>query len=189
MARISDQAGRPGPAAAWVGVRPRMASASVEMSKAVYQETELSYREAEGARIRTAQINGCMICGNWRLNRDLPDYISRVEPETAPNINARRGREPDATFYEAVDENWRDSPIFNERERLAIEFAERVGAAPKSLQEDDAFWERMHAHYSDGEIVDLTYSVTTWIATGRFLHVLELDTVCPSNLAAMAAAA
>ena len=36
----------------------------------------------------------------------------------------------------------------------------------------------MHAAFSDREIVDLTYSITHWIAAGRFLHVLELDTMC-----------
>ena len=39
-------------------------------------------------------------------------------------------------------------------------------------------------------IVDLTYSITTWIATGRFVHVLGLDGACivePADLARHAA--
>jgi len=180
MARIdaSPQAGGAS-TPMWVSHRPAMAAAAVALSKAVYQETRLTYREAEAARIRTAQINGCMICGNWRLNRDLPDYLQRVEPGTRPNLNAARGAEPTPEFYEAI-EKWRGSDLFSERERLAIEFSEKIGQQPRELPQDEDLWARLHARFDDGEIVDLTYSITAWIATGRFLHVLELDTICPA---------
>jgi len=39
-------------------------------SKAVYQHSLLSLREFEGARSRTAQINGCIICQQFRAARD-----------------------------------------------------------------------------------------------------------------------
>ena len=73
---------------------------------------------------------------------------------------------------------WRTATIFSERERIAIEFADRMGQEPKSLAQDEAFWQRAHAHFSDKEIVDLTFSVASWIALGRMTHVLGLDTTC-----------
>src|ERR1700729_3277816 len=88
--------------------RPRMAAAMEQLSAAVYQETTLTYREAEG-----------------------------VSPEPVP------------------------------------------------LPYDDDFWERLHANFDEGEIADLTYSITTWIATGRVVHALGLDGACgiPNNRA------
>jgi alkylhydroperoxidase family enzyme len=154
-----------------------MADAAVGLSQAVYQETTLSYREAEGARMRIAQINGCLLCKKFRLADDLEDLVRRSGSGEAPNALGRRGEPPTEKFYEAVA-GWRDSDEFSARERLAIEYAERIAQAPIDLPHDDPFWQRLRAGFDDGEIVDLTYSITTWIATGRFVHVLGLDGAC-----------
>jgi alkylhydroperoxidase family enzyme len=74
--------------------------------------------------------------------------------------------------------------LFSERERLAIEYAERIALAPSPLPLDDGFWDRLHAHFDEGEIADLTYSITCWIATGRMVHVLGLDGSCDIRAAA-----
>ena len=73
------------------------------------------------------------------------------------------------------------SLAFSERERLAIEYAERIAELPRELPYNDEFWDRLCAKFDDGEIVDLTYSITTWIATGRFVHALGLDGTCPTG--------
>jgi alkylhydroperoxidase family enzyme len=85
-----------------------------------------------------------------------------------------------------VAANWRTSALFSVRERLAIEYAERIALEPVPLPYDDAFWGRMHAHFDEGEIADLTYSITTWIATGRVVHALGLDGACAIQPATMA---
>jgi len=163
----------------WQGQRPRMAAAAAALSQAVYQETSLSFREAEAARMRIAQINGCILCNAFRLADGLPGLLDRMGSGEAANVGEGRGPPPGPAFYEAV-ETWRASELFSERERLAIEYAERIAEAPRDLPHDDAFWARMHARFDEGEIVDLTYSITTWIATGRFVHVLGLDGACPT---------
>ena len=53
-----------------------------------------------------------------------------------------------------------------------------ISLEPVPLPYDDAFWDRLHAHFDEGEIADLTYSITTWIATGRVVHALGLDGAC-----------
>lgn len=183
MTRITKS---PNPAAPntvlWQGHRPRMAEATMALSQAIYAESTLSFREAEAARFRIALINGCLMCQKFRLADDLAELMARINSDEMPNTGAARGEAPTTEFYEAV-EQWRDSPIFSDRERLAIEYAERVSLEPEGVPLDDALWDRMHACFDEGEIVDLTYSVTTWIATGRFVHVLGLDGSCPVSLA------
>jgi alkylhydroperoxidase family enzyme len=166
-------------------VRPKMAAATVALSQAVYQETTLSYREAEAARIRIAHINGCLLCRDFRLVDGLADLLRRQNSSERANIVDSRGEPPSPAFYEAVPD-WRKSELFSDRERLAIEYAERIAESPRDLPYDDGFWERMHARFDEGEIVDLTYSITTWIATGRFVHALGLDGVCPTQPALVA---
>src|SRR3546814_15485811 len=47
-------------------------------SKATYEHSVLSLREFEAARARTAQINGCLLCQNWRSDRDTVAYLESL---------------------------------------------------------------------------------------------------------------
>ncbi|MET0370673.1 MAG: carboxymuconolactone decarboxylase family protein [Sphingobium sp.] len=153
---------------------PAIAAASRAYSQAVYQHSSLPFRIIEGARIRTAQINGCQTCQSFRAARDLPASIERAGGDVQASFLGRGDAVPDDAFYDAVAD-WRTASAFDERERLAIELAERMGLSPQSFEEDDAFWARMKAHFTDAEIVDLVMSVSCWIGAGRALHVLEID--------------
>jgi alkylhydroperoxidase family enzyme len=169
--------------------RPRMAATMEALSAAVYQETTLSYREAEGARIRIAHINGCLMCQGYRIAEHLPEALKAMNMTEAANTGANRGEAPGEAFYRAVAEGWRNSDIFSPRERLAIEFAERIALEPIPLPYDDDFWARLGAQFDEGEIADLVYSITTWIATGRIVHALGLDGACAIAPAEVAQAA
>lgn len=154
---------------------PIMAAAA-GFSSAVYRETALSLREFEGARMRTAQLNGCMICQDFRAARDAEATFT-VGGEPPARLVTRNGSAPDEAFFAAVAD-WRTAPAFTARERLAIEFAERFAEEPKVLAQDETFWTRMHGAFSDGEIVDLSHCVAAWMGLGRIAHVLGFDTVC-----------
>jgi alkylhydroperoxidase family enzyme len=127
--------------------------------------------------MRIAQLNGCLLCKKFRVADDLSDLVRRAGSSDTPNLDDDRGAPPTEAFYSAVAQ-WRDSGEFSLRERLAIEYAERIALSPIELPHDDEFWARLQARFDDAEIVDLTYSITTWIATGRFVHVLGLDGAC-----------
>ena len=184
MSRVAEVRGPDDPnIALWNGLQPRIADAAVALSEAVYQNTGLSFRVAEAARMRIAHINGCILCRNFRLASDLDNLMESAGAHSAANVGSSRGPVPDETFYVAI-ENWRESDLFSDRERLAIEYAERIAEAPRDLPLDDKFWQRLQAAFDDAEIVDLTYSITTWIATGRFTHVLGFDGSCDVTLSA-----
>lgn len=164
---------------------PEMGAAAGSYAKAVYQSSRLPLRVVEAARFRTAQINGCMVCQSFRAARHLDGYLSSVGGDAAQSVVARGGAAPDEAFYAAVAD-WRTSPLFDARERLAIEYAERMGESPQGFAGDDDFWQRLHAAYDDAAIVDLTLAIGAWIALGRVTHVLELDTVCMEDSLAAA---
>lgn len=155
---------------------PEIMGAGGAFAFAVYRHSRLSLREFEGARARTAEINGCIICQQFRAARDLGSMFAangiRAEGTVAAN-----GPAPDEDFYAAVAD-WRGSTLFSAREALAIEFAERFGTDPKGLASDEAFWTRMRANYRDAEIADLANCVAAWVGLGRVAHVLGFDEVC-----------
>ncbi|MBM3594711.1 MAG: carboxymuconolactone decarboxylase family protein [Alphaproteobacteria bacterium] len=155
---------------------PEIVRAAGAFSTTAYQHTKLTLREIEAARYRTAQINGCMVCMGFRAGRDFPQMFEGFGGDVEASTWAR-SEKPDEALYENVG-NWRDWPGYSERERLAIQYAEGMGEAPKEIAVDEAFWAQMKAAYSDEEIVDLTYCIGSWIANGRAAHVLGLDNAC-----------
>ncbi|MER7605852.1 carboxymuconolactone decarboxylase family protein [Nocardioides sp. NPDC023903] len=139
----------------WGEMVPGIGPAAAGLSLAVYEHTTLGLREFEAARLRIAQINGCVFCLDWRTERD--------------------GEKVEESFAEAV-EQWRTTDAFDDRTRLAAEFAERYAIDHHGIDQD--FWDRMSAHYTDAEIVELSMCLGSWLAFGRLNHVLGLDTAC-----------
>ncbi|MER6812597.1 carboxymuconolactone decarboxylase family protein [Spirillospora sp. NPDC000708] len=139
----------------WGEMVPGIGPAASRLSLSVYSDTTLGLREFEAARLRIAQINGCLFCMDWRTERD--------------------GRKVEEEFADAVAE-WRTTTAFDDRTRLAAEYAERYALDHHGL--DDAFWTRMTAHYNQAEIVELSMCIGSWLAFGRLNRVLGLDTMC-----------
>jgi alkylhydroperoxidase family enzyme len=139
----------------WGEMVPGIGVSAAAFSLSVYEYSTLGLREFEAARLRIAQINGCLFCLDWRTERD--------------------GQLVEEEFADAVTD-WRATGAFDERTRLAAEYAERYALDPHGL--DEEFWSRMKAHYSQVEIVELSMSIGAWLAFGRLNHVLGLDTVC-----------
>ncbi len=62
-------------------------------------------------------------------------------------------------------------PLFSERERLALEYAEKMALDHVSLGDD--FFRRLRTEFDDPEIVELGMAIGQYIGFGRLLHVLD----------------
>jgi alkylhydroperoxidase family enzyme len=145
----------------WTALAPSLTSAAAGYSSAVYEHSSLSLREFEAARITMARINDCALCLDWRTARDVP--ARGAAPDEVPE-----------SFYAAVGTP--GAPGMTERECVAAEFARRYATDHRAI--DAVFWERLHAAYSDDELVDLALCVGSWLALGRFNRVFDIDGGC-----------
>ncbi len=73
-------------------------------------------------------------------------------------------------------ENWSSHAGFTAPERIALEYTEKFATDHHSL--DGAFFERMHEHWSDEEIVEISICVGTWLSMGRVVRVLGAEVSC-----------
>ena len=75
------------------------------------------------------------------------------------DINSSRVLETTEGGMEKLAEvtEWRDSKLFSEAERLALEYAERITYTDQQV--DDALVDRLKKHYSDAQIVELTAAI------------------------------
>lgn len=153
MARISFPERGMGEHVDWALLRTSMAVGMGQLSEAVYGHSELAVREREAARWTIALINDCAVCQDTRAARGPEEGI-------------------DDRFYREVA-NWRSSPELTARERLAAEFAQRF--ALDHLAMDDDLWGRLHAHFSDGELADLTICCGMFLGLGRMLAVIGVQ--------------
>ena len=149
----------------WGVMVPGIGPAAAKFAQAVYDHSTLGLREFEAARLRIAQVNGCLFCQDWRTERD--------------------GVTVEDSFDRAVTD-WRTTDDLDDRARLAAEYAERYALDHHGLEPgvDPAFWDRMFAAYTQAEVVELTMCLGSWIAFGRLNRVLGLDAACvlPSHL-------
>jgi alkylhydroperoxidase family enzyme len=145
----------------WGEMVPGIGQAAGAFGLKVYSDSTLGLREFEAARLRIAQINGCVFCQDWRTERD--------------------GNKVEDSFDQAV-RDWRTTDAFDDRTRLAAEYAELYTLDHHSI--DDAFWQRMFVEYDQREIVELSMCIGSWLGFGRLNRVLGLDTACvlPSHV-------
>jgi AhpD family alkylhydroperoxidase len=160
VARISVPDGPGGEAAMVWTLRPEMAGMVDRMVATAYHRSVLPVQEREVARMRVAQLNDCSACGGFR----------------APSVVAAG---VDEELYRHVEE-YRTWPGYTERQRLAIEYAERFATDHRGI--DDELFARLRACFRDDEILDLSLCLAVYVGLGRVLEVLGIDEACPVDL-------
>ena len=121
MPRIDIPEGKADPEVRMWKLRPEMGIGAGALSHAVYEQSIVPVRERELARMRIAQINDCAICQQWRKTPGSAEALTEDD-------------------YAHVGD-WRTYPGYSERERLAIEYAERFALDHRNI--DDEFFARL----------------------------------------------
>ncbi len=92
----------------------------------------------ELVRLRASQINGCAFCIDMHAK------------------DARGHGESEQRLYGVSA--WRETPFYTERERAALTWTEAVTQINKDHVPDDIY-EEVRKHFSEKELVDLTFAV------------------------------
>ena len=103
-------------------------------------------------KLRASQINGCAYCIDMH------------------SIDARAGGETEQRLY-ALDA-WRETPFFSGRERAGLAWIEAVTLV-STAHVPDSVYDEAKAHFSEKELVDLTYLAATINAWNRLAIALR----------------
>lgn len=68
---------------------------------------------------------------------------------------------------------WRDSKLFSEAERLALEYAERITYTDQRV--DEALVDQLKKHYTDAQIVELTAAIAMENFRSKFNPPLGIE--------------
>ena len=104
------------------------------------QDCGIEHSLLELIKIRASQINGCAFC---------------IDMHT---IDARAAGESEQRLY--VLDAWREAPFYSHRERAALAWTEAVTLVSETHVPDDVY-EEAHRHFSEDELVNLTWALVT----------------------------
>lgn len=68
---------------------------------------------------------------------------------------------------------WRESTLFGDAERIALEYAERITHTDQQV--DDELFARLKRHYSEAQIVELTATVALENFRSKFNPSLKIE--------------
>ncbi|MEJ0068534.1 MAG: hypothetical protein WDO24_07190 [Pseudomonadota bacterium] len=69
--------------------------------------------------------------------------------------------------------SWRDSRLFSEPERIALDYAERMTITGQKI--DDAFVTQLKRHYTEAQIVELTAAIALENFRSKFNPALGVE--------------
>jgi AhpD family alkylhydroperoxidase len=136
---------------------PELMKAMIALESAV-KDSGFDHKLLHLVKLRASQINGCAYCVDMHVKE------ARNDGETEQRIH--------------LISAWRESPLFTDRERAALEWTEALTLLPQSRAADE-FYDPLKDHFSDVEIVQLTMLIgviNTWnrLAVGfRSQHPID----------------
>ncbi len=68
--------------------------------------------------------------------------------------------------------NFESSERYDERQKAALSYAEAI---TWDLPVDDAFWARLHKHFSEPELVEIGYFIALTMGQQRWLRTLDIE--------------
>jgi alkylhydroperoxidase family enzyme len=106
----------------------------------------------ELCRIYVSRSVKCEFCGNQR------------------SIKAARQGIVEDDYMDLI--NFESSKRYDERQKAALSYAEAI---TWDLPVDDAFWARLHRHFSEPELVEIGYFVALTMGQQRWLRTLDIE--------------
>jgi alkylhydroperoxidase family enzyme len=121
--------------------------------QAVFRDGVADHAIKELCRVYVSHSVRCEYCGNQRSVK-------------AANAKA------------LVEDDYRDllefekSTRYSEKQKAALAYAEAI---TWTLDTDDAFWDRLHKHFSEPELVEIGYFVAITMGQQRWLRLLNIE--------------
>jgi alkylhydroperoxidase family enzyme len=120
--------------------------------KAIFHSGVCDHSIKELCRVYVSRTVKCEFCGNQRSIK-------------ATTAGLREQQYDDLLNFES-------STKYDERQKAALAYAEAIAWR---LETDDAFWERLHSHFSDAELVELGCFVALTFGQQSWIRLLGID--------------
>jgi alkylhydroperoxidase family enzyme len=133
--------------------------------KALFHEGVCDHAVKELCRVYISRTVKCEFCGNQRSTKATTEGLLEQQYDELLNFES--------------------SARYDERQKAALAYAEAIAWR---LDTDDAFWARLHHHFSDAELVELGCFVSLTFGQQSWIRLLGIDhhQYLPGTAASMA---
>jgi alkylhydroperoxidase family enzyme len=118
----------------------------------IFKNGVLDHAVKELCRLYVSRAVNCEYCGNQR------------------SIKGKAGGVAEEHVRDLLQ--FEQSTRYDERQKAALAYAEAIAYR---LDTDDAFWERMHRHFSEPELVELGCFIGLTLGQQSWLRLLDID--------------
>ena len=131
----------------------------------LFREGIVEHSLKELCRVYVSRTTKCEYCGNQRSEKGAEQGLQEGQYDELLNFESADG--------------------FDSRQKAALAYAEAIAWG---LETDDAFWDRMHDHFSEPELVELGCMIGLTLGQQSWLRLLNIEhhQVMPGDRAAMA---
>ena len=120
--------------------------------QAVFREGVCDHAIKELCRVYVSRTVKCEFCGNQR------------------SVQASAQGLAEGKFDQLL--NFETSDRYDERQKAALAYAEAI---TWRLEPDDAFWDRLHRHFSEPELVELGYFIALTMGQQSWIRILDIE--------------
>lgn len=120
--------------------------------QALFRDGVCDHAIKELCRVYVSRTVKCEYCGNQR------------------SVQGARAGLVEGQYDELL--NFERSDRFDERQKAALAYAEAI---TWHLETDDPFWDRLHAHFSEAELVELGCCIALTMGQQSWLRLLDID--------------
>lgn len=131
---------------------PAVMMAFADAWKNSFHEGVCDHNIKELCRVYVSRSVKCEYCGNQRS-------------EQSKNAGVLEGDYKDLLNFEKSDK-------YDARQKAALAYAEAI---TWDLETDDALWDRLHANYSEPELVELGFFIAMTMGQQRWLRTLNIE--------------
>lgn len=132
--------------------RPDVLQTFLPLFKAIVNQGTVEAKFKELAYLRASMVNGCEYCTRAHIASSKRAGVTEEQVAALP-------------FYQR-------SPLFDEKEKATILFADRVTRGAATIREPQI--EELRKFYDEGQIVELTLVICVANFTNRFNDALEI---------------
>jgi uncharacterized peroxidase-related enzyme len=143
---------------------PRFAAWNLALTSGLHRQGgggTLNGREKELVVLKTSMLNECEYCKT---------HNTVLAQETGLTVEQ----------IDAVEGDYRSSPLFSDREKAAIRWAEAV-TLNTAYRDEDAFAE-LAAHFTEAEILEVTWLSAYFNMSNRLQNSLQVDLEPPAEV-------
>lgn len=123
--------------------------------KALFRGGVVNHGIKDLCRVYISRTVKCEYCGNQRS-------------EQASRAGFKEQQYDDLLNFESSD-------VYDEQQKAALAYAQAIAWGPGSKEDQDKLWKRLHAHFSESELVELGCAIGLTLGQQSWIRLLEID--------------